>query len=460
MFDPADHTCGIADISRHIHLNRKRPETLHAQQRLLRKWLAGREQLFARTRQPAEDREAWQLARISALVDHVYSTHPYYHRVYKAAGFVRGDIVSWADYHCLPTLTKRDIVENYDLFIGNLDQYAPENLTARTSGSSGSALTVHFDPAMVDHDMLHCMRFDEQMLGRARADSDWYYKIFVAAPYFSSLDGRYPTFTVSNTCSPEAVLQHLKILRPSILAGFPSYLLKLAALLDDPRELKIEAIVTVSESSTRAERQRLSELFAAPVFDEYASVELCLIATECRHGRMHIVEDNVRVDVLDPDERGLGEIVATNLNNTFMPFIRYRQGDSIGIQDGVAECGCGNRFRCLHSFNGRSDQTLFSRVTGPIRSDLVMALYDRLLLTSAAGVKEFQIVQEAQGQIVLFIVPTSAPPGADPDTLAGFATGLRQLFEDPELGVEIRIVDAMPPNRSHKRRLIENRMPS
>ena len=458
MFNPANFTFDLPDIQKHLHVNKKRPETLAGQQRLLRKWQLGRDRLFANTRLSADEMDAWQLERIALLVDIAFSTHPFYHQLYKSVGFKRGDLVTWEDYNALPTISKKDIIQNYDMFTGNLDQKFPENLSARTSGSSGQALTTNFDPAMVDHDLLHCMRFDEQMLGRKRADSEWYYKIFVAAPYYSSLDNRFPTFTVSNECPPEAVLVHLHKIRPAILAGFPSYLLKLGSLIQDPRELGIRAIATVSESSTLAERRRIAEQFDAKVYNEYASVELCLIATECHKERHHIVSDNVRVDVLNPDETGMGEIVATNLNNTFMPFIRYRQGDTIRMDFHAAECECGNRFRYIESFLGRSDQILESCNVGKVRSDLVMALYDRTLLTAASKIDEFQIIQTKPDEVMLLLVPTSGHSHADQGAVCDFVSGLKAIFKDPDLNVRIEELKVIPPNKSHKRRLIENRI--
>jgi len=302
------------------------------------------------------------------------------------------------------------------------------------------------------------MRFNEQMLGRRRATSEWQYLIYLICPPFTSLDGKFPTFSVSNECPAPSLLEHIEKIKPAVVTGIPSSLLRLAELIDDPSKLGIKAISTNSEPSTKAERAKISERLGAPVFDEYSSVELALIATECNKSRYHIVEDNVRVDVMKPDKEGRGEIVATNLLNTYMPFIRYRQGDIIKIDAHAAACECGNNFRHIESFMGRSDQLLQSRTIGKVPSDLIMALYDRTLLISGAGVLEFQIIQREVDKVSLVLVPDGSKGGANPKSIETFVEGLKGIFADPDLNVGVEEVKALPPNKSYKRKLIENQI--
>ncbi|HTV20019.1 MAG TPA: hypothetical protein VMG12_15150 [Polyangiaceae bacterium] len=456
VFDVGRFTFGLPSVESHVHRNLKVPETISAQQRLSRKWEARRELLHAATRMPPEVTRARQLERVSALVDHAFATHPFYHRIYRDAGFRKGDIVSWADYRALPTVTKQDVIAHAEEFErANIAPAISECYRSTTSGSSGQVLTAAFDSAGVDEDMLLCLRFYEQMLGRRRQPSEWMYLVYLACPPFTSLDGSYPTFTISNECSPADVVEHLRRLRPALLSGMPSYLERLADLVDDPRELGLRAINTNSEASTVAQRRRIAERLGAPVFDEYSSVELALIATQCSEGRYHLVEDGVRVDVLNDDGAAAGEIVATSLFNTFMPFIRYRQGDVIQIDESSTRCACGSSFRYLASFQGRTDQVLMSKVIGRVPPDQVMALYDRTFLTGGANVAEFQIVQRELDRIQLILVPADRSRPANPSMVEAFTSGLRDLFFDRELAVVVEQRDVMPEEKSYKRRLIK-----
>ncbi len=451
-----EYAAELSEIAPFIHVNKKVPETPERQRKLLLKWESSKSLLHAATCADPEQIDRWQLERIALLVDYAYRTHPFYNKLYRQVGFETGDIVSWSDYHALPTITKQDIIQNTELFgIANLSPTLAECYSSTTSGSSGNVLTSRFDTAMIHQDTMQVMRYLDQMLGGQRQPDDLFYKIYVVSPPFSSLLGKYPQFTLSNDCPPELALKHLKQVRPAILGGFATYLDRLCELVTDPSELGIRAINTNSEASTEAQRRRISETFGVPVSDEYSSVEMGLIATQCSEGKYHVVEDNVRLDVVNSDGDGMGEVVLTSLINGFMPFIRYRQGDNVKIASGHSTCACGNRFRYLESFLGRTDQQLISRTIGNVPSDLIMSLYDRILLVPQANLAGFQIVQKKPDEILVTVVPANPAQGVDKQRITAFTTGLKELFRDGGLTIRVEERSEMPPERSHKRRLIK-----
>ncbi|MCX6350644.1 MAG: hypothetical protein NTX03_02155 [Bacteroidetes bacterium] len=456
MFDTSNYTFGIKDIATHIHTNLKVPETVSMQLRLKRKWEIFGGILHENTHSSINSIYMWQLERISLLVDFVFSNHPFYHQLYKSVGYKRGDIISWDDYNSLPCISKKDIIDNYDMFSkANIAPSIHDCYTSRTSGSSGKTLTVLKDSTTIDENMLIYFRFYDQILGRPRRSTEWLYDIYLASPPFSSLDGQFPVFTVSNNCPIHSVLDHIRLIKPIILNGFPSYLERLGSIITDTEDLGIKAIITNSESSTEAQRQKISQQFGASVYDEYSSVELSYIATQCNQKKYHIVEDNVRVDVLNPDENGMGEIVATNLHNSYMPFIRYRQGDIIKIGDTTESCSCGNRFRHLQSFLGRTDQFLYSQIIGKVSPDLIMSLYDSTLILKEANIDEFQIVQKKLNEVILVVVPSDKSKDINNKILLKFESGLRDIFKDNNLSILVEKFDLMPQEKSHKRRLIK-----
>jgi len=463
MFNVGDFSYGISDIEKHIQILGSRfAETQVKQRRMLQKWIYSRDLMHKRTRWSNEELSEWQLEKIATLVDFAYSTNPFYNQLYKAAGYERGAIITWDDYNALPTISKGDIVEHFHMFKNNLSPTVEECLASRTSGSSGRSLTVFRDQTTIDYVTLLGMRFEEQMIGRRREPNEWLYLIYLSCYPYTSLDGQFPTFAVSIDCPSESILAHWKLLKPTVASGLPNSFLRMASIVQNPSELGVLAINVNSESSTQEERKIIADKFACPVFDEYSSVELSLIATQCRSGRYHITEDNVRVDVLNPDKNGMGEIIATNLANTYMPFIRYRQGDMIQINSTLHTqsdiCECGSNFRVLDSFAGRADQFLHSRAIGVIPPDKVMQLYDRCLLSQGDFVDEFRIVQTHIDRLQVFLVPTAGASQANPQSVERFVRELKELFEDCNLVVNVENVSTMPPNKSHKRRLIINEM--
>lgn len=456
MLDVNEYLLGCDEIAKYIHRNQKTPETLIAQQRVLKRWNLHRQSLISNTKLDHEAMSDIQLRTISMMVDFSFSNHPFYNKIYKDAGFKRGDIVSWGDYHALPVIDKSALIDNYDLFRGALSPRPDECDTVRSSGSSGRAVEVIIDPVVNEVGTVLEMRFYEQMLGRVRDPQDWIYMIYLAAPPFSSLNGEYPVFTLSNDCPPEIAIDHIKKLKPKILTGFASYFNRMSKFIGDPKELGVEAISTNSEPSTQAERDEISKDFGAPVFDEYSSVELGYIATQCRAGSYHLVEDNVRIDLINMDDQGRGELIGTDLVNTYFPLIKYKQGDIVSIKDHGHGCSCGCKFRELNSFGGRSDHHLYSSAAGKVPSDLVMSLYDRILVPVSAGIDEFRIVQVEKDLIELLIKPTDRTRGFDKAAVANFSHGLKALFGCEALNIRVHELEVMPPTKSHKRCLIEN----
>ncbi|MDV7397759.1 hypothetical protein RZS08_40540, partial [Arthrospira platensis SPKY1] len=96
------------------------------------------------------------------------------------------------------------------------------------------------------------------------------------------------------------------------------------------------------------------------MYDEYSTEETWMVASQCRRHRYHIFIDNVWMEFLDDEGRGVapgqvGEIVLTATRSRAMPFIRYKIGD-LGRYS-AAKCGCGLGFPVLESFEGRADDS-------------------------------------------------------------------------------------------------------
>ena len=448
---------GIEDIRQHVHRNmRTRKQTLRAQLRVRKRWEHQREALHERLFWSPERMRDWQLGTVSRLVDFAYNYVPFYHRLYKSVGFETGDIVAWADFEQLPVVTKAMLVEGAGEMCSSLE-FGPETShIARTSGSSGLNLTIVQDDASVDSRVVLNLRQTEIMVGSRLSETDYRYSIYLASERFTSLAGGYPVLTVSQNCPPEAVARHLALIRPRILYSFPSYLKRLVAVCGDLSSIGVSCISTNSEASTNAERQAFAEHFGVPVFDEYSSEEFSLIAVQCDLGRYHLIEDNLYAETAGTDGNDCGVLVGTSFANTHMPFIRYLQGDTVGVDSGEVVCGCGSRFRVLESFQGRSDQFLVGSGGKKVASDILMGLYDSTLIRDAS-LKEFQIVQRRLDLVAVSLVPVQADSVLDRGLIQEFVAGLHRLLGDV-LTVSVNIVQQLPAGTSHKRRLIINEM--
>jgi phenylacetate-CoA ligase len=116
-------------------------------------------------------------------------------------------------------------------------------------------------------------------------------------------------------------------------------------------------------------RNALQDKWGVPVYDNYGTHEIGLIAFECtEQDNKHLSEDTVWLEVIDVDSGELlpngtqGSLVATSLHRNVPPIIRFNLRDVMVLFD-HADCGCGLRTRKLSTFLGRADEMVKLRGT-------------------------------------------------------------------------------------------------
>ena len=116
-------------------------------------------------------------------------------------------------------------------------------------------------------------------------------------------------------------------------------------------------------------RRQLEEAWGAPVYDNYGTHEIGLVAFECAaKDRKHVHEDTVYIEFSDVDSDApimfgeRGNLIATSLHRSIPPIIRFNMRDCmIGYEREV--CSCGLITRKLSTFLGRSDEMVKLRGT-------------------------------------------------------------------------------------------------
>src|ERR1035441_3791469 len=144
-------------------------------------------------------------------------------------------------------------------------------------------------------------------------------------------------------------------------------------------------------------RKILQRVFGVPVFNFYGTTEAGHLLMENESGEMKASLENVFYEVVEPDERGVGDLVVTTLTNDYMPLVRYRIGD---LAERRAQ-PYGNHF-VIH---GRVRDTLRAgdgrRVT-MWQADQCFAGLPSIL--------HYELRQDEDGRCVLRFVPDGAGP--------------------------------------------------
>lgn len=172
---------------------------------------------------------------------------------------------------------------------------------------------------------------------------------------------RFRKFDLRTPSADEAggLVRRIAALKPVVLTGKPSSLEVLAdhQARHPAHAIRPALVVTGAERLEPALRQRLADLFHAPVRESYGLTETGTLAVECPEGEgLHLCEDRQIVEVLDDagepvPEGEPGELVVTDLGNFAMPLLRYRTGDVGRLL--TSPCRCGVAHRRLVLLQGR-----------------------------------------------------------------------------------------------------------
>ncbi|WP_206922913.1 phenylacetate--CoA ligase family protein [Alicyclobacillus suci] len=319
---------------------------------------------------PREELDSWTLRRLQSLVKFSYEHISYYRRLYSNVGFEPGDLKSLRDFTLLPIIQKADLHEIYREVVNN--PWVKINHKSRTSGSTGTPLSLINDTDRQKHWFVHRIQMFENMMQSPLQPEDWIYSIYYEPFLLTSILGDYPTFTVGLGASYEDLAEHIRTLKPKIVTGVGRHVLKVAELLPDAKELGILAFSTNSETSSPGIRRDLSLKLGVPILDEYSSEELGIIAWEERDGGYLVAEDTVHLELVHYQDDDMESVIGTDLWNFAMPRIRYAQNDYAIWKKSDPEYG----LRRLDRILGRQDMMIISPTYGPIDPGKILEIFD------------------------------------------------------------------------------------
>jgi phenylacetate-CoA ligase len=186
-------------------------------------------------------------------------------------------------------------------------------------------------------------------------------------------------------------------------------------------------------------RKILQRVFGVPVFNFYGSTETGHLLMENEHGEMKASYENVFYEIVEPDERGVGDLVVTTLTNDFMPLVRYRVGDLAQRSE--------QPYATNYLVHGRSRDTLFHR-----DGRRVTTLDIDRCFADTTGIAHYQLRQNGRGDCGLQFIPDREEPGAEElNRVTAQIENLLQL----QNRITIAIVKMLPPLTSGKFRLTQ-----
>lgn len=368
---------------------------------------------LASQRSPSDIIAIEQLRKLKLVLQNANKHVPFYRDKFREIGFNPNELRSLVEFEALDFfVTKRDIRANPDWFIAeNCDR---ESLTwHRTGGSTGEPVNFATDPATNSASaaaIVQALSWWDIELGEKHA-------MFWGSPQFivrhrldrikaainvvrNKLMNR---FFVSNYDLNETNIkdyrESLEKFQPVYVRGMPSSLYIFAKTIlkqDGPLTRGAPRIVhSACEQLHDWQKGVIEEGFNSTVVNTYGLSELADIAYGAPCGNLHIMDEDVFVELKDFGT-GEREVVATQLNNMMSPLIKYRTAD---IASSVGACECGLGLRTLEGLKGRAHDF----IVAPSGKFLHGQLFTHLIVYEQ-GVVNYQVRQTNPHQLVVSLV--------------------------------------------------------
>ena len=332
-----------------------------------------------------------QRRRLGTLVRHARTASPFYRHRYCDLPSDVDDVTAlpaldkatlmsrFDDWVTDPAVTLADLRNNFlnrEECVGQL--YLGRYLASTTSGTTG-------EPAILLHDRLSWRVYNivgrtrpQPIVGRIDLGALARRGIRNAALFATGGHFGAVTFTerirrispflsdrtrVLSVLRPvEELVAELNEFQPTLLSGYPSTLVLLAAEQRAGR-LRIAPvhILCAGELFTPAMREAVTGTFGCTVTEGYAATEVPALAIECTHGFLHVNSDWYILEPVDSDRRPVppgvqsDSVLVTNLANRIQPIIRYDLGDRVMLQP--QPCACGSLFPVV-AVEGRTNDVL------------------------------------------------------------------------------------------------------
>jgi phenylacetate-CoA ligase len=397
-----------------------------------------------------------QERKFKMLLNHAYHNVPYYRRLFDSVGIRPNDIKNCEDISRIPITTKRELRDAKETIIARDTKIWAQH---KTSGSTGMLLILYFtmEDAIYSRGMYERARVENGF--RILRDKLAYIGSPLIIPKTKKLWERFGIRRKEGISVFEPLdkqVEKLKKVRPDALWGYASSIKLLAKII---KERGIEGIsprliFTCSELLDPETRNLINSAFKVNLIDAYAAWEGGCMAWECsEHAGYHMNMDQVLMEFVGENGKGVkrgerGKVVITNLQSFAMPIIRYELGDY--ATPTYEECRCGRGGYLIKGVEGRCDDFIKlsdNRVVAPTTIFSIMKFIQ--------GISEFQIVQEKEGELLVYIVGLTNSDGRV------ISMRIEEAFNKilgGEISVKANVVDRIDREKSGKLRSVISRI--
>ncbi len=360
-----------------------------------------------------------QFETLKKILIHSYKNVPFYKKIFDEYSFNPNNFKNFSDIKILPLINKDVIRENFEnIKAKNFKNFSPR--ITQTGGSTGKPLVTYKDR------LAHSYIWANNLRGWNAAGYEIGDKFIQIAsgsllPNTTSIKTKLYNYfqnsilITSYHLTDDKIKNIIDIINSTdanYIYGYSSTI----ALIAKTAQIKnwkitrsLKGIFTTSDMLYPNQREEIMNVFGSEVFDNYGCPEGGVITFECnQHNGYHINQESAFVEIENPNNNGIGNIISTPLYNYAFPLIRYNTGDVGKIDNNPCSCGRG--------------LSKISELGGRIRDFVVLedgryihgAFFNHLeALYNAKWVKQYQIIQENLNELTIKFSILSDPIDKD-----------------------------------------------
>ena len=351
---------------------------------------------------------------LKIIISHAYQEVEYYRSLFDEHGIDESGILTMHDFAKIPLLTFDEVQKSEGRFLAEKYQFFPwiEKLELRRSSSSSGYMTkVYWD----------CDDNDNSNKPLANFRNRWY-----EIPASSKVCSFFGTIYVGNKLSPDKDNfssrngKHLFLHQGGLTDDkIKDYLAKMSDFEVDWLHLRPSVALLLAETIKRHQlpipkslkyieltgellqdehEALLKEVFQVELAYLYSSGEFNSIAFGCKHNNLHVLEDNVVVEIIKDGKAVIGEageICITSLTNHAMPLLRLMTGD-IGILT-ETQCPCGAKTPILQLIESRPCEFVTTESGRKISNCVLESIVEQTNEFMARAIRKFRIIQRESG---------------------------------------------------------------
>jgi phenylacetate-CoA ligase len=352
-----------------------------------------------------DDISNWQNRKLKKLIKYAYCNTYYYNKVFDENRINVSDIETIEDLKKIPTLTKQDVINNYDKLISkNISQIHYKK--SSTGGSTGDPMNFLLDNdswSFTNGNNIYNWEKTEYQYGNkyiALGSTSLFVNKSVSLKHkiYYILKGKIGLNGIN--MSNEVCAKYLKFIKKDkikFIYGYASAIYLLAKYaIQNNINVEISACFPTSEILTDVYRQAIIEAFSCDIINSYGAHDGGITAFEYKKGYFDVGYNTI-ITIKEKDKNNTGLALLTDLFNYAMPLINYQLGDELQKDDDKNK---------NYSYNGQVINYVYGRTSDVIRLENgnILTGPGFTILFKDLPVKAYRIKNESGNSLVCEIV--------------------------------------------------------